>query len=74
MIDYRMRLEKAPQDPTVHSGVWIAMIVDWVFRSICFVIRYLHGKWRITGDSTIYNGGTDIYVNAGGEYTFEKVD
>ena len=30
-------------------GVWIAMIVDWVFRSICFVIRYLHGKWRITG-------------------------
>ena len=32
------------------------------------------GRWRITGDSTIYNGGTDIYVNAGGEYTFEKVD
>ena len=30
-------------------GVWIAMIVDWIFRSICFIIRYLHGKWRITG-------------------------
>ena len=27
-------------------GVWIAMIVDWVFRSICFLIRYAHGKWR----------------------------
>ena len=30
-------------------GVWIAMIVDWIFRSICFIIRYLRGKWRITG-------------------------
>lgn len=26
-------------------GVWIGMYVDWLFRSILFVIRYLHGKW-----------------------------
>lgn len=26
-------------------GVWIAMTVDWVFRMIFFVIRYLSGKW-----------------------------
>ena len=26
-------------------GVWIAMTVDWVFRAIFFVIRYLSGKW-----------------------------
>ncbi len=26
-------------------GVWIGMYVDWLFRSILFVIRYIHGKW-----------------------------
>jgi len=27
-------------------GVWIAMVVDWIFRSILFVIRYLKGNWK----------------------------
>lgn len=27
-------------------GVWAAMIVDWVFRVICFVGRYLGGRWK----------------------------
>lgn len=26
-------------------GVWIAMVIDWVFRSIFFVTRYCSGKW-----------------------------
>lgn len=26
-------------------GVWIAMVIDWVFRIICFVARYFHGDW-----------------------------
>lgn len=26
-------------------GVWIGMYVDWVFRSLLFVIRYKRGKW-----------------------------
>ena len=26
-------------------GVWWAMIVDWIFRSICFMIRYRSNKW-----------------------------
>lgn len=26
-------------------GIWIAMVVDWIFRGICFVIRYKSGKW-----------------------------
>jgi putative MATE family efflux protein len=26
-------------------GVWIAMIADWLFRSICFISRILTGKW-----------------------------
>lgn len=27
-------------------GVWIAMVIDWIFRIICFVYRYLHGDWK----------------------------
>ncbi|MCQ2466897.1 MAG: MATE family efflux transporter [Clostridia bacterium] len=27
-------------------GVWIAMVVDWVFRTICFVARYIKGGWK----------------------------
>ncbi len=27
-------------------GVWIAMLVDWVFRVLCFVGRYWSGKWK----------------------------
>lgn len=26
-------------------GIWIAMIIDWIFRSICYVIRYKSNKW-----------------------------
>lgn len=26
-------------------GVWIGMYVDWVFRTLLFVIRYIRGKW-----------------------------
>lgn len=29
-------------------GVWIAMIIDWAVRSICFVLRYRSGKWKNT--------------------------
>ena len=27
-------------------GVWIAMVMDWVFRVICFVLRYFRGTWK----------------------------
>lgn len=27
-------------------GVWIAMLMDWVFRVICFIWRFLSGRWR----------------------------
>jgi len=26
-------------------GVWLAMVVDWLFRALMFVIRYLRGTW-----------------------------
>lgn len=26
-------------------GIWVAMTIDWLFRSICFVVRYVRGKW-----------------------------
>ena len=28
-------------------GVWIAMIIDWVCRSICFIGRFVRGKWKL---------------------------
>jgi len=27
-------------------AVWIAMIVDWIVRSVLFIIRYKSGKWK----------------------------
>lgn len=27
-------------------GMWAAMVIDWVFRVLCFVGRYLAGTWR----------------------------
>ncbi len=27
-------------------GVWIAMVMDWICRIICFITRYLGGKWK----------------------------
>lgn len=27
-------------------GVWIAMVIDWSFRSALIVIRFLSGKWK----------------------------
>lgn len=26
------------------KGIWIAMTVDWLFRAICFVLRFMYGK------------------------------
>lgn len=27
-------------------GVWVAMTIDWAVRAVCFLIRYLRGKWQ----------------------------
>lgn len=27
-------------------GIWIAMTVDWVFRAVCFTVRYFGNKWE----------------------------
>lgn len=27
-------------------GVWIAMVIDWVVRGICFVVRFRGSKWN----------------------------
>ena len=29
-------------------GVWIAMLIDWAFRGICFIVRYFSGRWKKT--------------------------
>lgn len=28
-------------------GIWVAMVIDWCFRSICMVVRYKSGKWKM---------------------------
>ncbi|MDD3220158.1 MAG: MATE family efflux transporter [Lachnospiraceae bacterium] len=28
-------------------GIWVAMTVDWLFRAICFAVRYCRGKWML---------------------------
>ncbi|WES02038.1 hypothetical protein PX690_21460 [Bacillus velezensis] len=27
-------------------GVWVAMTIDWLFRAVCFTVRYARGKWQ----------------------------
>ena len=27
-------------------GIWVAMTIDWLFRAICFTIRYRGHKWE----------------------------
>lgn len=27
-------------------GVWYAMVLDWIFRTLCFVLRYVTGDYR----------------------------
>lgn len=27
-------------------GVWIAMTIDWIFRAVCYVVRYKGTKWE----------------------------
>ncbi len=36
-------------------GVWAAMVIDWVFRVLCFVGRYLAGTWRSCGANCLIN-------------------
>lgn len=28
-------------------GIWVAMTIDWLFRAVCFAVRYLRGKWQM---------------------------
>ena len=27
-------------------GVWLAMVLDWIFRASLFIWRFRSGKWR----------------------------
>lgn len=27
-------------------GIWVAMTIDWLFRAVCFSVRYAGGKWE----------------------------
>lgn len=27
-------------------GIWVAMTIDWLFRAVCFTIRYIRGGWE----------------------------
>lgn len=30
-------------------GIWVAMIIDWGFRALCYLIRYKGHKWELFG-------------------------
>lgn len=30
-------------------GIWVAMIIDWAFRALCYFIRYRGHKWEMFG-------------------------
>ncbi|MFR2511858.1 MAG: hypothetical protein ACLS9K_07505 [Lachnospira eligens] len=30
-------------------GVWFGMFIDWGFRSLAFLIRFIRGKWAEGG-------------------------
>lgn len=30
-------------------GVWIGMFIDWAARSVCFVARFVSGRWLKRG-------------------------
>ena len=27
-------------------GIWLAMLLDWAFRSVMFLVRFVRGKWK----------------------------
>lgn len=33
-------------------GVWVAMVLDWVCRTVCFVGRFVSGAWRRQAEKT----------------------
>ena len=33
-------------------AIWAAMIIDWAFRSVCYIIRYKGHKWETFGQNT----------------------
>ena len=33
-------------------AIWVAMIIDWAFRAICYIIRYKGHKWETFGQRT----------------------
>ncbi len=35
-------------------GVWVAMCIDWVARTICFVLRYRGTRWYLTSEVMIH--------------------
>lgn len=37
-------------------GIWIAMTIDWMFRGVCYLVRYRGGKWERAMQKT--DGGT----------------
>ena len=33
-------------------AIWVAMIIDWAFRAVCYIIRYKGHKWETFGQRT----------------------
>ena len=31
----------------LYTSVWVAMVLDWIFRAVCFIWRFAGGKWQL---------------------------
>ena len=29
----------------IRDSIWMGMYLDWAFRSLCFFVRFVRGKW-----------------------------
>lgn len=68
--EYSLSITLCPQwmkDMTIPSGRLVSLVSGQAYN-------LGSGKWKIEGDSTIYNGGGSIYISTPGEYTFTKID
>lgn len=63
----KLTVSQTPINSTEH--IFISEIMSMV-QGKAYTLE--SGQWTVSGDSTVYNGGTEIYVSSDGDYKFTK--